>query len=454
MDKKREENQPSFNNEVEMKKTNDNAENTPNDDFDDGLPIDRGWAWVIAIATQFNQMLKVGYARAMGLLFIEFLKVFKASATETTLISGVKAGVFGLSVFISMQILVVRLPIRFIVALGGTLSAIGIMSCAFATEIQQVVILQAIFIGIDNSMIHGPGLVLVGQYFKKKRGLGTAISNSGVSAGAVIVPPIVKLLLDHYGLDGTLLIIGAIELNVLVFACLMRPLDSFKRKPKPKHVNNDNIITKNRNPCKSLDFTVWKQPHFLMMAFNAFCGNCTVLFLAYYPAHVVEKGASENDSALFLSIAGGIDFFARLLAGYIADRGCFRRTHICVFSLFMTALNCHCIRFYDSYGLQLLGTIVYGIFGGIFNSFTALLLMDFLGSDNLARSLGFIMILNGVAVSIYHPTVGALRDYTGSFIPAYHFMGTMLSLAALMLLLEPFIARCAKRLQNRTDGAE
>ncbi|ESO98955.1 hypothetical protein LOTGIDRAFT_158918 [Lottia gigantea] len=501
---------------------------------DDGLPIDRGWAWVITFAAFHNFLIIAGYNKAMGLLFIEFLILFKSSTTETALIVGVMAGVFGISVFITMQVLVSKFKIRYIVMLGGFLSGIGIILSVFATNLIQLILTQSVFVGMGNSMVHAPALVLIGKYFKNKRSTAAAIAASAVSAGAVIFPHLVKYLIDEYGLRGALLILGGIHLHILVAGLLMVPIESFKtrkqarkstiprvlspdgivqpcdkidlqlirsreslvswdsnNKLKPNShysplllhrprtrsnasrlsdftsqtdistfvPNNQEFIDSRVEECEnpflkgdnrlktffnSLGFYLWKKPLFLLLNSTFALNSFLVLFLNYYPAYVVELGTSEQDAANILSIAGAVDFFCRLGAGLFADLGYMKRTHICAIAQIVSALNCHLLVFYSSYHYQIIGIVLFGMFSGVYNSFIPVLIMDFLGMDDLAKALGFVMITHGAAICAYHPIVGALKDYTGTYIASFHCMGACVILSAVLLLMEPLFRKCKK----------
>ncbi|ESO98952.1 hypothetical protein LOTGIDRAFT_231273 [Lottia gigantea] len=502
------------------------------EDEDEGLPIDRGWAWVVAIAVQINIAIVIGYTRAFGILFIEFLQSFKASVAETTLVTAVMAAIFGISVFISMQVLVGRFQERTLVMTGGIIASMGIITSYFATNVVELILSQGIFLGIGNSLIHGPGLVLVGKYFKKKRALANAVANSGISAGSVLFPPLAKALLDAYGLRGTLLVLGGINLHVLVCGALLRPLNTFKRHTSQKvtmkstvtqetnigqvdtlkirsHPEDDEVkidseihsvplvsqtyktdlrnhsetgdrleefqsqsdiysfvppetinkaerkMSHSSSVCNclknfggSLGFYLWKDPTFICLILVTALAIFLILFLNYFPAFVTDNGTSEQDAAIFISVAGAIDFFARLGVGFFANAGFVKRRYICAFGLFVSGINCHMLRFYTTYKLQLAGIIIYGLCGGIYNSFIPVLLSDILGVQHLAKSLGFTMITHGLVISLYHPLVGALKDITGSYITSFHVMGTSVILGGALLLAEPLFEKCKKKLKE------
>ncbi|XP_067670333.1 monocarboxylate transporter 5-like [Haliotis asinina] len=203
------------------------------EDVDADLPIDRGWAWFILIGSFLNIVLMVGYIKSLSILFVEYLRLFEASVTTTTLIMGVSSGVFSLSSLFSMHFVLEKLGVRKTVMLGGAISSVSMLTAVFAPNLTFLICVHCVLTGIGNSMIPGPALVIIGRYFKKRRGLATSISMSGISIASGVFPVIVRLLLDEYGIRGTMLICTGMTMNMLVGASLFRPIESFKKKKNP-----------------------------------------------------------------------------------------------------------------------------------------------------------------------------------------------------------------------------
>lgn len=94
-------------------------------------------------------------------------------------------------------------------------------------------------------------MVILGQYFDKRRGIATGIAISGGCLGGLILPPLYRVLLDRYGLRGTLLLTGGLLFHNTAMACFLRPLE-FYHKENVVHVNgrsqasNSEVIIDNR----------------------------------------------------------------------------------------------------------------------------------------------------------------------------------------------------------------
>ena len=73
-------------------------------------------------------------------------------------------------------------------------------------------------------------MVIINQYFEKKRGLANGIALSGSGIGSMAIPPLMLYTLDSYGLEGTLIVMGGIALNLCVCGMLFRPAKFYLRR--------------------------------------------------------------------------------------------------------------------------------------------------------------------------------------------------------------------------------
>ena len=79
-------------------------------------------------------------------------------------------------------------------------------------------------------MIYSPGVVFVGRCFVKYRGFANGVSLSGSGLGSIVMPPLMMYTLDTYGLEGTLLIMAGIAMNICVAAMLFRPAKFYLKR--------------------------------------------------------------------------------------------------------------------------------------------------------------------------------------------------------------------------------
>lgn len=75
-------------------------------------------------------------------------------------------------------------------------------------------------------------MVMVGQYFNKRRSLANGLASAGGSIGTMLLPLFIRSSTDYYGFSGTLLIYSAIILHAIPAAMLLRPVSFYNRKPR------------------------------------------------------------------------------------------------------------------------------------------------------------------------------------------------------------------------------
>ncbi|KAL8619766.1 hypothetical protein ACOMHN_025852 [Nucella lapillus] len=175
-------------------------------------------------------MLCVGYYRAFGVFFVEILDTFQSSTFLTSTIMGLQAAVLSLSALVVHSVVLPLVGERRSALVGGLLMASGMTLATFATSIPFLLFSLSFLVGLGNAMTYGPGLVLVGQYFDRRRALAMSVANTGSSVGSMTLPLLATYLLRVYGLSGAWLLYGATTLHLCVFASLYRPLPSALRE--------------------------------------------------------------------------------------------------------------------------------------------------------------------------------------------------------------------------------
>ncbi|XP_051009154.1 monocarboxylate transporter 9 isoform X2 [Acomys russatus] len=141
---------------------------------------DGGWGWVIVVVSFFTQFLCYGSPLAVGVLYIEWLDAFGEGKGKTAWVGSLASGV-------------------------GLLASLG---CG---------------------LLYTATVTITCQYFDSRRGLALGLISTGSSVGLFIYAALQKVLIEFYGLDGCLLIVGALALNILACGSLMRPLQSSDR---------------------------------------------------------------------------------------------------------------------------------------------------------------------------------------------------------------------------------
>ncbi|XP_055598633.1 uncharacterized protein LOC129748152 isoform X2 [Uranotaenia lowii] len=194
------------------------------DDGEDSPP-DGGYGWFIVFGAFCVQFWVAGLVKSYGVLFVEIMENFpNASATTASWIPAILSALCLVLAPVSSA-LCQRFSPRIVVIIGGVFCAMGLTLSYFATSLIHLLFTFGILTGIGGGLSTTPGIVIVSQYFDKRRALANGITISGTAAGSFIFPTLIERLIHSFGFHGTILILGGCMLHVCVSGALYRPVD-------------------------------------------------------------------------------------------------------------------------------------------------------------------------------------------------------------------------------------
>uniref|UniRef100_A0A8B9PYZ2 Solute carrier family 16 member 14 n=1 Tax=Apteryx owenii TaxID=8824 RepID=A0A8B9PYZ2_APTOW len=201
--------------------------------------VDGGWAWMIVLSSFLVHILIMGSQMALGILNMEWLEEFNQSRGLTAWVSSLSMGITlivgpFIGLFISMC------GCRRTAIIGGILNALGWILSAYASNVHYLFITFGVTAGVGSGMVYLPAVVMVGQYFQKRRALAQGLSTTGTGFGAFLMTALLKYLCVEFGWRNAMFIQGAISLNLCVCGALMRPLS-------PKEVVNEKYVARNNS---------------------------------------------------------------------------------------------------------------------------------------------------------------------------------------------------------------
>ncbi|XP_048479817.1 monocarboxylate transporter 12 isoform X3 [Plutella xylostella] len=167
----------------------------------------------------------------------EFNDVFESSASAS---SGIVALCYFLysSLGPLSSILSVRWSYRTVTLLGGSFAAFGMICSSWAESISYLYFSFGAMVGAGAGLAFPPTVYIVTSYFVRLRGLANGICMSGSAFGSIILPPVLRLLLESYGYKGAVLILGGIMLNTWAAALLFQPVEEHLVR-KYKHTGDE-----------------------------------------------------------------------------------------------------------------------------------------------------------------------------------------------------------------------
>ncbi|KAM6105228.1 LOW QUALITY PROTEIN: monocarboxylate transporter 9 [Pterocles gutturalis] len=195
-------------------------------------PPDGGWGWVIVVVSFFTQFLCYGSPLAVGVLYVEWLDAFGEGKGKTAWVGSLANGI-GLLASPVCSICVSSFGARPVAIFSGFMVAGGPHDEQFAPNIYFLYISYGIVVGLGCGLLYTATVTITCHYFDKRRGLALGLISTGSSVGLFIYAALQRELIDLYGLDGCLLIVGALS-NILACGSLMRPLESSDSLPPEK----------------------------------------------------------------------------------------------------------------------------------------------------------------------------------------------------------------------------
>ena len=188
---------------------------------------------------------------------------------------------------------------------GSFLVVFGQMMLSLATTYYQVLLAQAICIGIGCGCLFVPGVAILSTYFSTKIATAMGIAASGSSLGGVIYPIIFHRLQPTIGFPWATRVIGFIALFGLVISNLtlrVRTIPDSRRK--------------------FLDLPAFKEPAYALFVLGNFLGFMGLYVVFFYvQTYAIQTGiASENMGFYLLSVLNAGSVFGRIIPNFIADR--------------------------------------------------------------------------------------------------------------------------------------
>ncbi|KAJ8704935.1 hypothetical protein PYW08_012255 [Mythimna loreyi] len=203
------------------------------------VPPDGKWGWCVLVGATLVNILIPGTIKSFGVLLVEFNDVFQSSASAS---SGIVALCYFLysSLGPLSSILSVKWSYRTVTLIGGSFAAFGMIFSSCAFSITYLYFSFGAMVGTGAGLAFPPTVYIVTSYFVRLRGLANGICMSGSAFGSIILPPVLRYLLEEYGYKGAVLILGGIMLNVWAAALLFQPVEEHMvRKYKEPEEDED-----------------------------------------------------------------------------------------------------------------------------------------------------------------------------------------------------------------------
>lgn len=320
---------------------------------------------------------------------------------------------------------------RWVIVSGGILLGAGLFFCGLADSARDIILSYGILFGLGLGLAYGAGISTAIKYFPDRRGFAGGLVTAVYGFSSVIVPPVAQLLMRHFGIMNTFMILGVVSGVVIVICGLFcdRCPDDFV----PSRMQGVSATTPGEGKT-------WKEmlasPIFYPMIVLLLCGCISGLMILSQAASIAEKeiGLSAVAASAAVSTIAFFNMTGRLIAGTLSD-------WLGRLGVLAAALACSClgllllttcshgdtVLFY--LGFILIG-IAFGAFMGIYPGFTA----DRFGSKHAATNYG-IMFCGLSIAGMLGPVIMRSMQQSGFDFAACCWVGIGFCLLGLVLTI-------------------
>lgn len=214
-------------------------------------------------------------------------------------------------------ILTDKIGLRLTTFIGGILTVSGmLLSSIVYTNINLLYLTYGIMFGMGSALVYTPTLAILGHYFKRYLGIVSGFVTCGSSIFTIILPKLLTLSLDTYGLHGTFFILGSFTMIVLVAALIYKP--RLSPAPPPKRKPGQSSCSQQMSTLINVDN--WKRRRYVVWVLSM-----PICLLGYFVPYVhmvkyvTETYKGERDGDFPIMCIGLTSGLGRLFFGYIAD---------------------------------------------------------------------------------------------------------------------------------------
>lgn len=269
-----------------------------------------------------------------------------------------------------------------------------------------------------------PCQVLISRWFDKNRGKAMGIAYLGIGTGGAVVPLISAGLEKNFGWH-----LALMSLGILVFLVAF-PMAFFIKDSSKSRLAQTNVQI--MVPIK----TILRDRNFYLLAFGSMCSIGAVGGIGQHiKLYLRDIDFAQSQAAHIMSIVLLSSLAGRVLMGFLADM--INRKYVMLLIYMIVALAIPLLLVPDFPGRIYVFAVIFGI--GLGGDYMIIPLMagDLFGIKALGRTMGIILVADGIAEAVFPMLVGAMYDSAKSYTPGFMMLIGLATLGAVIILFLP-----------------
>lgn len=336
---------------------------------------------------------------------------------------------------------------RPLMLVGAVTAGLATASLSIVTELWQFYVLYGI---IGAVALMGIGSLVTGtsvsKWFVRHRGRALGLADLGTAVGIILLIPVIQLLISSIGWQGTWVALGILTTAIMIPAALLlrRQPEDYGLQPDGLPQDNSspeaNGNSSNSAPTPEPEWTrsqAIRTPAFwlLILAFNV--GGLGVSgVLAHQLPYITDRGFSETQAALTLSVWAFFSGASRVGFGFLAER--VHARYLIMVVMVGSGIGVWLLLWLANLWVLYLFAVVYGLFRGAYVLMMTLVWADYFGRRFLGSIRGIVTPFTLISQAGGPMLAGFLFDIRGNYIMAMQvFIGCYFLAGLLAYLAKP-----------------
>lgn len=391
------------------------------------------YGWVIAVASGFILMITNGMTLGgLNVFDKPLLEALNAASGEPVTLAGLKArdaitlAVGGLLAPLAGAA-ADRFGVRPLMLGGAVMLAVGYFLYASVESLAQIYWIHTLFAATLATCGLVVNVILVSRWFVRDRGLALGIALAGTSLGNGTLPPINAALMAELGWRSAMAwtsLLPLVLVPVILFIIRERPADLGPQLPAGTGGTPASNLGGMALGQALRTRNFWILAGIAMFTFFSIIGT-----QAHLNLYMLGRGFSQIDAGFGYTVLFYLGLLGKIGSGILADR--LGRKPIFVGTLALMLAGA-VVLLLPGLGTLWAGLVLFGLGWGGLYTLLQLLAADYFGPLHLGKILGAITVLDTLGGGLGPPLIGALRDATGSYAPAFLLVTALIGLAFLL----------------------
>ncbi|SCU84942.1 LAMI_0C09516g1_1 [Lachancea mirantina] len=325
----------------------DDDDDDYNDDDDtDDFPEGGFRAWIVVLGCFFGLTTTFGMVNTMSVMetYIQSHQLAKVpSATIGWIFSLMLFLNFGTCIFSGSYF--DRNGARSPLIVGSCVQFAGTVATANATKTWHFILAFSIVFGLGNGILVSPLVSAPAHYFRRRRGLATALASSGGSIGGIVYPILQRKCFamesdssEYYGFVWGMRYTSFLNLglNILAILLVRERLPNVETDPEETRFGKFRRVF-DTYVLKSFDVSSFKDLRYVFCVLGTMFGEISITGgLTYYGAYVIMRGYTNSDAYLLIMVINALGIPGRWLPGYFSDR--YGRFNVAIVTLILLTI--------------------------------------------------------------------------------------------------------------------